>query len=56
MAGAAQGLAAEEHSVGDLWTWDGTLERSPSRALCGGTRGGGMGGEPDHGNHRQPER
>src|SRR5499433_4338543 len=26
-----------------------------SRALCGGTRAGGTGGKPDHGNHRQPE-
>src|SRR6266436_1511100 len=28
----------------------------PSRALCGGTRAGGTGGKPDHGDHRQPER
>jgi hypothetical protein len=26
-----------------------------SRALCGGTRAGGTGGKPDHGDHRQPE-
>ncbi len=25
-------------------------------ALCGGTRAGGTGGKPDHGDHRQPER
>ena len=39
----------------DLWTWDGTLERI-HHTLYGGTRAGGTGGEPDHGNHRQPER
>ena len=58
MAGAAQRPAAEEHSVGlfrpmDLGWHAGA---HPSRALCGGTRAGGTGGEPDHGNHRQPER
>src|SRR2546427_8587312 len=58
MAGAAQRPAAEEHSVGlfrpvDLGWHAGA---HPSRALCGGTRAGGTGGKPDHGDHRQPER
>src|SRR6266566_3491356 len=57
MAGAAQRPAAEEHSVGlfrpvDLGWHAGA---HPSRALCGGTRAGGTGGKPDHGDHRQPE-
>src|SRR5947208_7497638 len=33
--------------------WDGGAHSS--RALCGGTRAGGTGGKPDHGDHRQPE-
>src|SRR5262249_20134967 len=58
MASAAQRPSAEEHSMGlfrpmDLGWHAGA---HPSRALCGGTRAGGTGGEPDHGNHRQPER
>jgi transposase len=58
MAGAAKRPAAEEHGVGlfrpvDLGWHAGT---HPSRALCGGTRAGGTGGKPDHGDHRQPER
>src|SRR5207247_5123302 len=58
MAGAAQRPAAEEHGVClfrpvDLGWHAGT---HPSRALCGGTRAGGTGGKPDHGDHRQPER
>jgi transposase len=47
----------------DLWTWDGALERIHhalyvavrEQAGCGGTRAGGTGGKPDHGDHRQPE-
>src|SRR2546422_4203382 len=54
MAGAAQRPAAEEHSVGlfrpvDLGWHAGA---HPSRALCGGTRAGGTGGKPDHGEGR----
>ena len=57
MAGAAQGPAAEEHGMGlfrsmDLGWYAGAHS---SRALCGGTRAGGTGGKPDHGDHRQPE-
>src|SRR5919109_745935 len=51
-------LPPKEHSVGlfrpmDLGWHAGA---HPSRALCGGTRAGGTGGEPDHGDYRQPER
>src|SRR6266478_1336484 len=58
MAGAAQGPAAEEHGVGLFRPVDlGRHDRAhPSRALCGGARAGGTGGEPNHGDHRQPER
>src|SRR2546425_9513394 len=54
MAGAAQRPAAEKHSVGlfrpvDLGWHAGA---HPSRALCGGTRAGGTGGKPDHGEGR----
>ena len=57
MAGAAQRPAAEEHGMGlfrplELGCHAGT---HPSRALCSGTRAGGTGGKPDHGDHRQPE-
>ena len=40
----------------DLWEWDGTLEPHPSRALCRGAGEGRSGGEPDDGDHRQPDR
>src|SRR5438128_3548186 len=58
MAGAAQRPSAEEHSVGLLRPVDLGWHAGahPSRALCGGTRAGGTGGKPDHGDHRQPER
>ena len=55
---AAQRPSAEEHSMGrfrPLWTWDGTLQRIHHALLCDGTRAGGTGGDPDHGNHRQPD-
>jgi transposase len=39
----------------DLWTWGWYAGAHSSRALCGGTRAGGTGGKPDHGDQRQPE-
>src|SRR2546430_4201659 len=58
MAGAAQRPAAEEHGMGLFRSMDLGWHAGAhsSRALCGGTRAGGTGGKPDHGDHRQPER
>ena len=54
MPSAAQRPSAEEHSMGLFRSMDLGWQAGahPSRA----TRAGGTGGEPDHGNHRQPER
>ena len=58
MAGAAEGLAAEEH--GALLLHAVGLGRHagahPPRALCRDARARGARGEPDRRDHRQPER
>src|SRR3954465_548097 len=44
------------HDYLTLWAWDGTLRRLPHAVFRPGSRTGGQGGEPDGGDHRQPER
>ena len=39
-----------------LWDWDGTLERIHHALYVADARAGGARGEPDGGDHRQPER
>ena len=43
------------HHYFGLWDWDGTLERI-HRALCPDARAGRARGQPNGGDHRQPER
>jgi hypothetical protein len=40
----------------DLWTWAGTLERIHHALYVAVRERAGREGEPDHGNHRRPER
>jgi len=54
--GAAQGPAAQEHRLGVSGSvgLGRHLGSHPPRALCRGARDSGAGGQPDHGDHRQP--
>jgi transposase len=45
------------HDYFDLWSWDGTLDRShPSCTLCAVSRAGRARGQPHCRDHRQPKR
>ena len=58
VGGAAQGSAAQEHGAPLLHAVGVGRHAGacPPRALCRDARGRGPGGEPDDGDHRQPER